>query len=194
MAPSNGPSIIVSILVAALIGWRLYLRIRRSVVRQRFTQLRPWLTLCAYGLLMVVLLLNPAARAAALWLLLPLVLGIALGLYGLRATKFEVTDAGLFYTPSLHLGIALSTLLIARLLYRYAQVTGLGGAAPTVATPAVATSPLTLAILGTLAGYYATYAVGLIRWQQRSGRLAPGVPQPALPDEASGRGGPWQGR
>jgi membrane protein CcdC involved in cytochrome C biogenesis len=187
MAPSNEPSIIVSILVAALIGWRLYARIRRSLTRQRFTALRPWLTLCAYALLMVALLINPAARASVLWLLLPFVLGIALGLYGLRATKFEVTDAGLFYTPSMHLGIALSTLLIARLIYR---LTGLGGAAPTAAAPAVATNPLTLAILGTLAGYYATYAVGLLLWQQRSGRTPRVVPQPALPDDASGRGGP----
>jgi membrane protein CcdC involved in cytochrome C biogenesis len=181
MAPPNGPSVIVSILVAALIGWRLYARIRRSLTRQRLTALRPSLTLCAYALLMVVLLLNPAVRAAALWLLLPLVLGIALGLYGLRATRFEVTDAGLFYTPSVHLGIALSTLLIARLLYR---MTGFGGVAP-----AVAASPLTLAILGTLAGYYATYAVGLLLWQQRSGRTSRVIPQPALPDDASGRGG-----
>jgi membrane protein CcdC involved in cytochrome C biogenesis len=174
MAHSNGPSIIVSILLAALIGWRLYARIRRSLTRQRFTPLRPWLTLCAYALLMVVLLLNPGARAAVPWLLLPLVLGIALGLYGLRATRFEITDAGLFYTPSMHLGIALSALLIARLLYRYAQVAGLAGGAATAVTPAVATSPLTLAILGTLVGYYATYAAGLILWQQRSARAAPG--------------------
>ncbi len=28
-------------------------------------------------------------------------------------------------------------------------------------------SPLTLAIFGTLAGYYVTYAIGLLRWRAR---------------------------
>ena len=33
-------------------------------------------------------------------------------------------------------------------------------------------SPLTLAVLGTVAGYYAAYAAGLLRWRARSGREA----------------------
>jgi len=40
--------------------------------------------------------------------------GAALGLYGLRLTKFEQTAQGLFYTPSAHLGIALSLLFVGR--------------------------------------------------------------------------------
>ena len=46
-------------------------------------------------------------------------LGAALGVLGLRLTRFEATSAGLFYTPSAHLGIALSTLLVCRIAYRF---------------------------------------------------------------------------
>ena len=35
-------------------------------------------------------------------------------------------------------------------------------------------SPLTMAIFGTLAGYYVTYAIGLLRWRAQVSRLPPG--------------------
>ena len=46
-------------------------------------------------------------------------LGVALGLLGLRLTRFEITGEGMFYTPSAHLGVALSTLLVGRIVYRF---------------------------------------------------------------------------
>ena len=54
-----------------------------------------------------------------------LVLGIALGLLGLRLTRFESTPEGLFYVPSAHLGVALSTLLVCRIAYRFLAAGGL---------------------------------------------------------------------
>jgi hypothetical protein len=93
-------------------------------------------------------------------------LGIGLGLFGHRLTKFEQTSAGLFYTPSAHIGIALSVVFLGRVLYRLTQ---LYGAAPTAGPPpnVYSQSPLTLAIIGTLAGYYVTYATGLLRWRRQ---------------------------
>jgi hypothetical protein len=38
--------------------------------------------------------------------------------------------------------------------------------------------PLTVAIFGTLAGYYVTYAIGLLRWRRRV-RLAGAAAEPA---------------
>ena len=93
-----------------------------------------------------------------------LLVGVSLGFYGLRNTRFEKTPQGLFYTPSAHVGIALSLLLAGRIIYRLIQVEGMFGGAP--APPAnYATTPLTLLIFGTLAGYYVTYAIGLLRWR-----------------------------
>lgn len=149
--------------VAALIGWRLYSRVRRMVGRQRLSNVRPWLTVCLFPLLIVLLLVGTLAHPpAALGLVAGLGIGVALGFYGLRLTKFEQTPLGFFYTPNAHLGIALSLLFIGRLLYRAVHLYAATGAVHGGAM-AFGRSPLTLVIFGTLAGYYVTYAAGLLR-------------------------------
>jgi hypothetical protein len=157
--------------IAALVGWRLYSRVKRMVGRQRLSKVRPWVTLCLFPLLVALLLLGSLSHPyVALALFAGVVAGAALGMYGLRLTKFEQTPLGLFYTPSAHLGIALSLLFIARIGYRAAQLYFASGFIQEGST-AFARSPLTLLIFGTLAGYYVTYAIGLLRWRHRA-RLA----------------------
>ncbi len=114
-----------------------------------------------------MLLLGSMARpSSTLALAAGSAVGAALGTYGLRLTKFEQTVSGLFYTPNAHLGIALSLLLLGRIAYRASQV--YLSAVPPAATGAdFVHSALTLLIFGTLAGYYVTYAIGLLRWRGR---------------------------
>ncbi len=152
--------------IVALVCWRMYSRIRRMVGRQRRSKVRPWLTVCLFPLLLVVLLLGSLAHPqAVLALVAGAGVGTGLGVYGLRLTKFEQTPLGLFYTPNAHLGVALSLLLVARIGYRAAQLYSVAGAATSAASASFARSPLTLLIFGTLAGYYIAYAVGLLRWR-----------------------------
>ena len=180
MAIPVHPSLFVSLGIAALVVWRLYSRIRRLVGRQKLSAVRPWITICLFtwlmGMLSLASLAHPDHLAAVAG---GIALGIGLGVYGHRLTQFEQTPAGLFYTPSAHLGIALSLLLFGRVAYRLAQVYLL--ASSTAATPAdFVRSPLTLAIFGTLAGYYAAYAIGLLRWRHRVSTLGVTVaPEPA---------------
>jgi hypothetical protein len=154
--------------IAALVGWRLYSRVKRMVGRQRLSKVRPWVTLCVFPLLVALLLVSSLSHPyVALALAAGVAAGVALGFYGLRLTKFEQTPVGLFYTPNLHLGIALSALFIARIGYRAVQLYF----APQLlqqGSAAFGRSPLTLLIFGTLAGYYTAYAVGLLRWRQRT--------------------------
>lgn len=161
--------------IAALVGWRLYSRVKRMVGRQRLSKVRPWLTVSFFPLLVALLLLGSLADPeAALALAGGVAAGVALGFYGLRLTKFEQTPLGLFYTPNAHLGIALSLLLIARIGYRAAQMYFAAGAARD-ASSAFVRSPLTLLIFGTLAGYYVAYALGLLRWRRRASLGSPMV-------------------
>jgi hypothetical protein len=158
--------------IAVLIVWRLYTRIRRVIGRQRLHPRRPWITLTILPLLLVLLSVSSAGQPLlelALWG--GMLVGVALGLFGLRLTRFEATSAGLFYTPSAHLGIALSTLLVCRITYRFITGGFPGSGATTSAPPAL--TPLTLLLVGTLAGYYCTYALGLLRWQARVRRDQP---------------------
>ena len=92
--------------------------------------------------------------------------GAGLGVYGLRLTIFEESSNGLFYTPNAHLGIALSLLMLGRIAYRFVQIYLMDGTAGMSSTDFMR-SPLTLLIFGTLAGYYLTYAIGLLRWHRR---------------------------
>ena len=170
--------------IIALIAWRLYSRIRRTIGRQRFSRVRPWVTMVIFPLLLVLLAFGtrtqPLVQAS---LAAGVVAGIALGVLGLRLTRFEVTGEGMFYTPSAHLGVALSTLLVCRIAYRFVIVglVGLPGVpasgAPPPASPTL--TPLTLLLIGTLAGYYCTYAIGLLRWSARNlSAPPPQIPPP----------------
>jgi len=168
--PAAHPSMLISLGVIALVAWRLYARMRRLVGRQTLSRVRPWVTAVVFPVLVVALLLGSLAHPVnALTLLAGAGLGVALGVYGLRLTTFEATPQALFYTPNAHLGIALSLLMFGRVAYRMAQLYGVVASASAAAPTEFFRSPLTLAIFGTLAGYYATYAIGLLRWRRRVG-------------------------
>lgn len=160
-----------------LILWRIYARIRRNIGRQRSRAWRHWFGLTLFPLLVLLFALaamtSPVAEGA-LWG--GVAAGVALALAGLRLTRFERTPEGFFYTPNAYIGVGLSLLLVGRILYRMAQLYGAGGAAAYATGPGAhqdfARSPLTLLIFGMVAGYYATYAAGLLRW--RRGARDPG--------------------
>ncbi|MEO6918241.1 MAG: hypothetical protein ABI171_04245 [Collimonas sp.] len=175
MAIPAHPSLVVYLGIAALVVWRLYSRVRRMVGRQKMSHTRTWIRIAFFSLLIVALLLASAVHpmhAAAL--LGGAVAGAALGWYGIRLTRFEQTPEGLFYTPSLHLGIALSGLFIGRLIYRGVLLYSASSVAPDAFPSAeFAGSPLTLLIFGILAGYYVVYAIGLLLWRRRVGTAGP---------------------
>jgi hypothetical protein len=156
--------LLVPVAFGALILWRMHTRVRRMIGRQRLSGWRPRFNALFFPLL-VALLAWQARSQQLLGMSLAggAAVGVALGVLGLRLTRFEVTSEGRFYTPSAHLGVALSALLAARIAWRFMSG-GLmipdEGAPP----PPPTLTPLTLLLVGTLAGYYWTYAVGLLRW------------------------------
>lgn len=167
MAAPLSPNLLVPIGVGALVLWRSYSRMRRMVGRQHLSKVRPWITVAVLPLITVLLAAASFAQPVSLLALVGgAVIGTGLGIYGLRVTQFENTPEGLFYTPSAHLGIALSLLLVGRILYRLLFMYNVSGLPPAGPQPNYATTPLTLVIFGTLAGYYVTYAIGLLRWRR----------------------------
>jgi hypothetical protein len=155
------------VVLLPLLAWRAYSRFRRMVGRQRLSRLRPWITLAIFPALVLVLAYFSQGQAERLWWLAAgLLAGASLGVYGLRRTRFEPTPEGLFYTPNAHLGIALSLLFVARVVYRLVEVYALRPGMPAGAQDFVR-SPLTLAVFGLLAGYYIAYAAGLVRWRRQ---------------------------
>jgi hypothetical protein len=174
----------VTVAVIAFIAWRMYARIRRVIGRQHLSLRRTWVRIVLFPLIIALLVFSAVARPEVLgYLACGIAAGVGLGVLGLRLTKYEVTGQGLYYTPSAHLGIALSTLLIARIAYRFA-VYGLPGAGSAAAPQGGTLTPLTMLLVGTLAGYYWAYGVGLLRWSARS-RVAAAA-QPGAPEQHEG--------
>jgi len=154
-------------LVAALVVWMLYRRMRRSFGRQRVRDGRMWARAGILTLVAVLIAVEVARDVTALGALLAgIACGAVLAYVGVRYTKFEVTAEGRFYTPHAYIGLVVAALLVGRLLYRFLSV--YDGTAPAVdAGQSLATayqhSPFTLAILGALVGYYVLYYLAVLR-------------------------------
>lgn len=148
-----------------LICWRMYARFKRLVGKQRFSYARPWISLSIFPALTVLLAVGAQSHPARLsYLAAGIFVGVALGMFGLRHTKFEVVQSEYFYTPNAHVGIALSLLMFGRILYRAFQMANMPPELPH-GFGHFAGTPITLSIFGLLAGYYVSYAMGLLRWR-----------------------------
>jgi hypothetical protein len=176
MAAPN-PSLITWLVLLPLIAWRMVARVKRMIRRQPLTRWRPWLTLTLFPLLLWLLAMtafvppNPPQPFKLVWLAAGLVAGGALGVYGLKRTRFEATPEGLFYTPDARLGIALSAVFILRIVYRLGDLLVAG---PQAAQGyEFALSPYTLAPVGLFSGYFMVYAVGLLWRRSRMLRAQP---------------------
>ena len=165
-------TMILMVLVPLLV-WRIYSRVKRLMARQQSVEWRHW----AAALLFPGLLLGFAAGAIGKPLSMgALALGAAVGaglaVWGLRMTRFEATEQGLFFTPNARLGISIAMLFVARVLYRIVQAYAIAQEGTRAAPPDMY-SPITLLTFGLLAGYYACYGIGLLRWHrgQQSGAV-----------------------
>jgi hypothetical protein len=163
-----------SLATAALVLFIIYRRFRRSFGRQ---PLRPRPMIVRMTLLSVVgLLLLPAAlrsSAGALAIGAGLALGVALGAWGARHTRFEWHEGELHYIPHTYTGMVVSALFLGRLLYRLLMLPRSGyltggaafsGAPPTDAFGSLYHNPLTLSVFFVLIGYY-VYYYSYVLWQ-----------------------------
>jgi hypothetical protein len=149
-------------------------RIKRMIGRQ---QSRPW----RHRATAIIFPIATVVSAVAIWphpmalagLAGGLAIGCALAVVGLRLTRYENTPQGFFYAPNAHIGIALSLLFFARLVYRLYQAYDATSLPAPAGPEDFGRSPVTLLIFGMLAGYYTTYAIGILRWRQmQAGPLA----------------------
>jgi hypothetical protein len=165
MTPPGAPNFLPFLFIVPIIIWRMYSRIKRNIGRQTLGKWRPWVTLTIFPVIVILISLGAISQPMRLLAMAGgMVAGAVLGVFGTRHTKFENTPEGIFYTPNAHIGIALSVIFLGRVVYRMFQLYSLDPNAQPNPND-FASSPLTLSIFGLLAGYYVTYAIGLIRFQ-----------------------------
>lgn len=163
------PQPVVAAVIIPFVLWRVYQRIKRLVVRQHSQAWRHWVGVVLFPLLLLLLGVLAAAHPLSLAAMAGgVAIGVVLGLIGLQRTVYERIGSDFYYTPSAHIGILVSLLFIGRLLYR-----GYEFYVANVARPDdFANSPLTLLVFGILAGYYCSYAAGILRWRRRASLAA----------------------
>ncbi|MEX8520730.1 MAG: hypothetical protein AB3X44_19680 [Leptothrix sp. (in: b-proteobacteria)] len=149
----------------ALIVWRVYVRFKRMVGRQRLTKYRLWVQLSLFPTLVLLLAWSGMSKPESLaWLGTGLAVGGGLAVYGLKTTLFQPEPGKLYYTLNACLGVALSSLFVLRVGYRIYEVSA---ARAQLGVADFARSHFTLLAFGLLAGYYIAYAIGLARWRSR---------------------------
>ncbi len=178
------PKLITPILMVAVVAWAIYRRVRRTIGRQPFEPKRMQARmgiLALAGVITLLFALRNVELAGAM--LAGIAAGAALGYFGLRHTKFEITPQGQFYTPHLYIGLTVTLLFLGRLAYRFIYLYPAMNAAAQSNESAFSSfqkSPLTLAIFGIVIGYYVAYYWGVIREVRRL------AAQPTVPIESPG--------
>jgi hypothetical protein len=165
---------ITPLLIGALVIWSMYRRVRRSFGRQVLQPRRLWFRV---GLLMLVggLIASSFGREPRLLGSLAggIAIGVVLGIVGLRHTKFEIGAQEHYYTPHTYIGLLVTSLFIVRIVVRYVSVYSHPAAIATLysahsSTDAYQRSPLTLAFLGLVVGYYVFYNLGILSRSRNS--------------------------
>lgn len=158
------PTPVVAAVLTPLVLWRMYSRIKRLTTRQRSKTWRHRTTLVFFPLLVLALAVasvmsHPIALAG---LAAGLPVGAVLGRIAIGKTRFEQSGDAWYFTPNAPIGMVVAVLFMGRMAWRGYEFYVHG------ATHDMVASPLTLLIFGVLAGYYTSYALGLLAWRKRT--------------------------
>jgi hypothetical protein len=156
---------IALLILLPVLVWRVYTRIKSRMVRQRSIVSRHYTGMLAFFAMVAVPASELTDRMAVAGLAGGTIVGLALGVYGLRTTRYENTDQGYFYTPNARLGLLIAMAFVARVAYLGVLIYANKGS--NMPTPRIGDSPLTMLTVGLAAGYFWMYSAGLLRWRMK---------------------------
>jgi hypothetical protein len=180
----------------ALMCFAVYRRLRRNFGRQALRPARLGVRIGLFAL--VCLALAPRSISSGSSLLASLAGaagGIAIAVFASRHTRFEWQGGQLYYLPHTYSGVAISLLLVGRILYRLISVYATGGpdfaGTAAVSPDSMVQGPLTLGLLFVVVGYYVYYFSHLL-WKSK--HVTPHDIEPASmatdePTRNAGQGG-----
>jgi hypothetical protein len=164
------------LILIPLLIWRVYMRLKQFFVRQESLMWKHWTGAVLFSLLLLVSAGTLLADGPALAALAAGAIGGGwLGFFALKKTRFETVGRRYFFKPYARFGIFVCMLFAARVLQigvelymnRQSEVPQL------ITREMVLRHPLSCIAFGLLAGYLATYSVGMLRWRRA---------QPPLPE------------
>jgi hypothetical protein len=160
------------LIMLPLLAWMVWKRVSRQFGRQPIRRKRMIARIVIFVILGGLMALSGLQRLAlAEGLLGGVLIGGAVGLVGLRLTRFEVDPVkGDCYVPNPWIGALLTALLLGRLAWRLFemwQLQATAGGAAAMPPMGHALTPLTLLVIGLLVGYYIVYFTGLLIHHRR---------------------------
>jgi len=166
------PNLLMPALFSPLLAFMVWRRVRRQFGRQPVRRgamiARVAILTALAGLVSLAGLRDPRLLEG---LAGGLLCGAALGLLGLRLTRFERSVDGTdLYLPNPWIGATVTALLVGRLAWRFLMLLPqAGGVGPMVTpgAPPLGNSPLTLLVVGLMVGYYVSYYAGLLVHHRR---------------------------
>jgi DMSO/TMAO reductase YedYZ heme-binding membrane subunit len=178
------------LIMLPIMAWVVWRRVSRSFGRQpikRKAMIARIAFFAVIGMLLALAGLQKIELAEGLFG--GVILGAALGILGVRLTRFEVDPVrGDCYVPNPWIGAFLTVLLLGRLAYRFivvmpqvqqAHVALQGQGVPDPGaqawSSAYTSSPLTMLVIGLLIGYYILYFTGLLIHHRRFQRAQLGA-------------------
>lgn len=146
--------------------WRIYLRLRSAMARQRSIVSRHWTGLGVFAAMILVPASELLRRPPMLgWLLLGAAAGIGYGVWAFGKTRLEETDDGYYFTTPARLGLLIAMLFTARILYiGFELYASQGSNAP---MPRFTDSLVSMLAVGLTAGYFGTLSGALALWRYR---------------------------
>jgi hypothetical protein len=155
-------------IVVPFVVWRVVVRLRRLLVRQRYSLAVQWARATSLAVLTIfIALVAIAENSSSLALAAGLAVGALLGAWGVRLTTFDDVDGALHFQPDRYLGLALALLLLGRLAWRL-FAGPLDQEGWTLA--AFVRNPSTMLVFGLFSAHLIVYAIGLIWWVRRRKR------------------------
>src|ERR1700757_2767194 len=104
--------------LALLIGWRLSRRYKSHIGPQKVRPLRMSLRVGLFTLFAVLILTSPIGLLGREIVGLAIGFGAMLGWISLSQTHFETREGRRWYTPNIYIGMAVTAVLAARVVYR----------------------------------------------------------------------------
>jgi len=154
------------LLLTPILVWRIYTRLKTQMSRQRSILSRHYTGVLVFAGMILISLSEVLARPYELAALAAgTALGVFWGVFALRRSVFEDTEAGYFFTPPMRLGIVMAMILVARVLYIFIGVYASKDSG--LAAPRFADSPLTMLYVGLTGAYFLAYSTGLLLWRRR---------------------------
>lgn len=170
-----------------VLGWIVWRRVSRTFGRQPVRRKRMAFRIAMFAVLGALLALSGLHKPElAEGLFGGVLVGAAIGLLGLRLTRFDTDPVhGEVYLPNPWIGALLTVLLLGRLAWRLMEMwpqlqlpsradASQGEGFSSMPMAGYTSSPLTMLVVGLLIGYYIVYFSGLLihhrRFQQAQAR------------------------